>query len=666
MIALAFRLPVFFAVALVASQGPVSADPAPKDPAALAAACDAAAGMPATAAMASPDMSLFTQGEGNGDTAHLEAVVSACAAAAQANPKEGRFEHRIGIAEERLKHPDKAAAALTRSMDLGFPGGFDDLAGVRFSGALAPALPKDPAKAIEIAEKGIATTGNPEIKRDLAGFLLKQPPSLAGEAGARQRTETIGRARKLLEEAAAAGHGPAMADLAGHLAVGNDGFPQDPARARTLLDTAIAAGSRSATYELALLIDNCSGFPNDPKQARALYLKSAEAGDAEAMTSISDMMAKGDGGPRDMQGARHWMAREAALGNLDARRGLANLYLHEDPKNTAVGLQLMTEAADAGLTQAKYALADDYKDGIDVAQDPRLALEWYRKAAEAGEPRAFERIGSMYDYGEGVPVDHAEARRWYDKALAADVPAAYTAIGMQYDHGRGVPENVVEALDWYRKGAAKGAGASVNNVGFAYENGRGVKRDLAEAVKWYTKAVELDDPSAENTLGNMYLDGNGVKKDRLTGLALLRKAADHKLAQALNDLALLEMKEPRPDGPGAVRLLRQAAAQHLAVSYLNLAQALTQGWDDGRLDFQEANYWYKEAIDNPSDIQPIVKSESLFHLGENMVLGRGIARNVAQGNAMIQAAARAGNPTALAYLAHRGSRGTAHVRHRRG
>ncbi len=46
-----------------------------------------------------------------------------------------------------------------------------------------------------------------------------------------------------------------------------------------------------------------------------------------------------------------------------------------------------------------------------------------------------------------------------------------------------------------------------------------------------------------------------------------------------------------------------------------------------------------------------------------MVLGRGIARNVAQGNAVIQAAVRAGNPTALAYMAHRGH-GAAHARHR--
>ena len=289
---------------------------------------------------------------------------------------------------------------------------------------------------------------------------------------------------------------------------------------------------------------------------------------------------------------------------------------------------------------------------MDVQRDSAKSMEWYRKAAEAGEPKAWERIGSMYDHGEGVPVDYAEARRYYDKAVQAGVANAYTDIGMQYDHARGVARDLAKALEYYRKGAERGSSASISNLGYAYETGRGVPKDLAQAVKWYTKGAQLDDANALHNLANMYLDGEGVKKDRLTGLALLRKAADHGHAISLNDLAMEEMKERHGDGRHAVALLRRAAADKVSVAYLNLAQALADGWD-GRRDFVEANYWYGQAIANPSDLQPIVLSESQFHLGENMVLGRGIKREVAKGRALIAAAVRGGNPTARAYIAGR-------------
>ena len=609
------------------------------DMTALGRACDEAAGMPADAVVASPDVGLLGAADARHDPPHLQAAVDACVRAAQADPNQGRYPHRLGIALAALKRPGEAKAAFEQAMALTYPGGFDELAAASFQGSLAPALPKDLAKGVAIAEKGIAATDNPEIKRDLATALMTAEPPLGDK----------GRARVLLEQAAAQGHGPAVADLAGNLAAGTNGFAADPARARTLLEAAVAAGSRTAAYKLAELLDNGTGLPADAKAARDLYAKAAAGGSGAGMTAVADMMTKGDGGPKDIEGARRWLARRAGRGDSGGRHRLANSLLHDDPKQTNVGLVMMVVAAKAGDVSAAYALGEIFKDGIDVQRDSQRALEWYHKAADAGEPKALERIGSMYDYGEGVGIDHAEARRYYDRAAAQGVGAALHDIGMQVDHGMGVRADPVAALGWYRKAAAMNVPASISNIGFAYENGRGVHKDVGEAVRWYTKAAELDDANAEHNLGLLYVDGIGVTKDKLTGLSLLRKAALHGHAMSLNDLALYEMKEPRPDGPGAVGMLRRAAADKVPIAYLNLAQALADGWD-GRRDFVEANYWYGQAVATPSDLQPIVKSESQFHLGENMVLGRGIKRDIRRGRALIAAAAKAGNPTARAYL----------------
>jgi TPR repeat protein len=77
--------------------------------------------------------------------------------------------------------------------------------------------------------------------------------------------------------------------------------------------------------------------------------------------------------------------------------------------------------------------------------------------------------------------------------------------------------------------------------------------------------------------------------------------------------------------------------------------ALIQGWD-GTPDYQEANYWFRQSVDNRSDIDPGAYSESQFQLGRNLVRGIGITRDRDEGLRLIRAAASARNPRAQAYL----------------
>ena len=77
--------------------------------------------------------------------------------------------------------------------------------------------------------------------------------------------------------------------------------------------------------------------------------------------------------------------------------------------------------------------------------------------------------------------------------------------------------------------------------------------------------------------------------------------------------------------------------------------ALIQGWD-GMPDYEEANYWVRQSIDNRSDIDPMAYSESQYQLGRNLVAGRGTARDIDEGMRLILASAAARNPRAQTYL----------------
>lgn len=622
-----------------APRDPAAAGQAPASPQAQGEACDRAVALPKEIEAVSPDRSIL-DGVSEGRTAALEAAATACAAAATAEPAEAGASYRLGLVLKALERKDAALAAFLRAKDLGYPGGYDAVAEGRFNGSYGPALPRDPSAGLAVLSEGVARTGHPELKRYLARNLAGAEPPQGDSA----------RALTLLEDAARAGHAPAAADWARSLAEAAEGQPApDVARIRALLEETVAGGSRYAAFVYGQLHDRGVGLPRDLAAARRFYLLAAERDSIAAMLELAGMMREGEGGPVDIAGQRRWLLRASGLGNARATLALANSYIDKAPTSVTLGLVLLERMAEGGSVEAAHGLGVRYQDGGGVVRDYALAMKWFRRAAEAGDGRAMNQIGTIYDYGQGVPADHGEARRWYDRAAAKGVAAAYTAIGMQYDHARGVPRDLAEALAWYRKGAERGSAASMNNIGYAYMAGRGVARDDGEAVRWLEQAVAKNDRTAKLNLANLYFQGRGVPKDPIRGLTLLQGAAEQGLPQALNDLALMEMKRPQPNGARAVRMLRQAAVDGAAVAYHNLGMALIQGWD-GVPDYAEANYWFRQSIDNRSDIDAAAYSESQFQLGRNLVAGRGTDRDVEGGMGLILASAAAHNPRAMSFL----------------
>lgn len=63
-----------------------------------------------------------------------------------------------------------------------------------------------------------------------------------------------------------------------------------------------------------------------------------------------------------------------------------------------------------------YMVGYMYDHGEGVAQDGKLATDWYTKAAEKGSVKAMYRLGVMYSNGYGVDKDDQEAIKWYKKA----------------------------------------------------------------------------------------------------------------------------------------------------------------------------------------------------------------------------------------------------------
>ncbi len=115
-------------------------------------------------------------------------------------------------------------------------------------------------------------------------------------------------------------------------------------------------------------------------------------------------------------------------------------------------------AAQAGNSDAQYALATLYKEGRGVAKDPREAARLLGAAALASNSDAEVEYAIALFNGEGVAKDEAGAAALFLKAARKGSPIAQNRLANILARGRGLPADPVEAAKWHLIAKAGGDG----------------------------------------------------------------------------------------------------------------------------------------------------------------------------------------------------------------
>ena len=89
------------------------------------------------------------------------------------------------------------------------------------------------------------------------------------------------------------------------------------------------------------------------------------------------------------------------------------------------GLWSLARQGDAA---AQFDLAQLYRLGKGIPEDPHLAFVWYEKAAAQGHGYAQYNLGAMYELGHGTPRDLAKAHEWYMRAAARNIAGSQAAL----------------------------------------------------------------------------------------------------------------------------------------------------------------------------------------------------------------------------------------------
>ena len=203
--------------------------------------------------------------------------------------------------------------------------------------------------------------------------------------------------------------------------------------------------------------------------------------------------------------------------------------------NPEFAVKLFTEAANGGITVAKYKLGKLFLSGDGVEKDIPKAVEWLKQAAVEENEFAEYALGRLFLKGEEVEKDIFVAEEYLLKSASRGNKYAAYFLGKEYLSGENFGKDAMKAVEYLELAAEKDFEPAEYILGKEYLRGENFPKDVQKAIDYLKRAAEKGFDFAEYELGKIYLFGNDAPKDTETALAYLKSAAanGNEYAQAL-------------------------------------------------------------------------------------------------------------------------------------
>lgn len=203
--------------------------------------------------------------------------------------------------------------------------------------------------------------------------------------------------------------------------------------------------------------------------------------------------------------------------------------------NPEFAVKLFTEAANGGITVAKYKLGKLFLSGDGVEKDIAKAVEWLKQSAAGENEFAEYALGRLFLKGEEVEKDIFAAEEYLLKSASRGNKYAAYLLGKEYLSGENFGKDAMKAVEYLELAAEKDFEPAEYILGKEYLRGENFPKDVQKAIDYLKRAAEKGVDFAEYELGKIYLFGNDAPKDTETALAYLKSAAanGNEYAQAL-------------------------------------------------------------------------------------------------------------------------------------
>lgn len=309
----------------------------------------------------------------------------------------------------------------------------------------------------------------------------------------------------------------------------------------------------NAQFQLGIMEQKGHNAKPNYVKARDWYLKAAEQDQAEAQNKYAALLNRGLGGAKDLTQAAQWRERSANMGNKVSQYDLGVMYFYGKgvDQNLERATTLFIKSADQGYSYSKnrlysikrmlknlkekedpvayYLLGTFYRKGFGgLQQEDKKAFEYYSLAAEKGLANGQYQLAQLYFYGRSVKKSHAKAADLYKKAAdQGHIFAMKKLAVMHINKQGGLSNKSPDIVTLLTKSANAGHQYSLKKLGYMYFIGDMVKQDKVMAYKLLMSAAKLGDIFSQKTLGKMYIKGDGVIKDIQEAAYWLTLAAEN-------------------------------------------------------------------------------------------------------------------------------------------
>ena len=481
-------------------------------------------------------------------------------------------------------------------------------------------LPADPALARANLDKA-ASLGSIAAKRKTAEALIK------GQGLPKDAAQGL----PMLEEVAAKNDGAKLI-LANLLLEGKD-LPQDAGRALTLLESLSKSGNTAAINALANAYLAGTGVTADAMVARNYLDHAVALNDATAKRTLAQALIRGKGLAKDVsQGLP--LLEDAAKTDQSAALMLGNMLLAgtDIPADKTRGLQLLNDLAGKGSVGANEALGMAFLAGTSVPADAGLARANLEKAAQLGSSFAKRKMAEALIKGQGLPQDVEQGLPMLEEAALVDNGAKLILANLLLE-GKFLPKKEKRAFDLLNGLAEANDVGALNALATVYLKGNDAKANPDLARRYLDRAIALNDVNAKRILAEALIRGQGLSKDLAQGSALLESAAttDVSAKILLANLLLTGAELPR-DQSRALKILNELADTGNVAALTALAQASLAGQISG-VDAKTT----RTLLDRAVSLNSVSAKRKL---GEALIKGQGLPRDVPSGLAMLEDAAK--------------------------
>ena len=200
--------------------------------------------------------------------------------------------------------------------------------------------------------------------------------------------------------------------------------------------------------------------------------------------------------------------------------------------------EMPAEPTDREIEKSEKKLRKDYKtawqfydwakacmDKSGEEYNPEFAVKLFTEAANGGITMAKYKLGKMFLNGDGVEKDIPKAVEWLKQAAMEENEFAEYALGRLYLKGEEIEKNTVVAEEYLLKAASRGNKYAAYLLGKEYLCGENFPKNEQKAIDYLKRSAGKDFDFAEYTLGRIYLFGLGIEKDLPLAMEYLRSAA---------------------------------------------------------------------------------------------------------------------------------------------